>query len=81
MERFSSTGVHVLLSGSKLNNLSGIVGSFIANITAPLLVWLKVALIQHPILKNKNNFQVDDAVGATCVHGFGEIWRVSNFNP
>ena len=31
----------------------GIVGSLLGNITAPFLVWLKV----------------DDAVGATCVHG------------
>jgi ammonium transporter len=36
----------------------GAVGSFLANITAPLLNWLKV----------------DDAVGATCVHGFGGYW-------
>ena len=31
----------------------GIVGSLLANVSAPLLVWLRV----------------DDAVGATCVHG------------
>ena len=31
----------------------GIVGSFLANISADLLIWLKI----------------DDAVGATCVHG------------
>ena len=31
----------------------GIVGSWLGNITAPLLIWLRV----------------DDAVGATCVHG------------
>ncbi|XP_059079544.1 putative ammonium transporter 3 [Tigriopus californicus] len=36
----------------------GIIGSFLANITAPLLIWLKI----------------DDAVGATCVHGFGGMW-------
>ena len=36
----------------------GAVGSFLANITDPLLVYLKV----------------DDAVGATCVHGFGGAW-------
>ena len=38
----------------------GAVGSFLANITDPLLVYLKV----------------DDAVGATCVHGFGGLWGV-----
>ena len=31
----------------------GVIGSWVANISAPLLLWLKV----------------DDAVGATCVHG------------
>ena len=31
----------------------GMVGAWLANISAPLLVWLRV----------------DDAVGATCVHG------------
>ena len=31
----------------------GAVGAFLANITAPFLLWLKI----------------DDAVGATCVHG------------
>ena len=36
----------------------GAVGSFLANITPPLLEWIKV----------------DDAVGATCVHGFGGMW-------
>jgi ammonia channel protein AmtB len=36
----------------------GAVGSFLANITDPLLVYLRV----------------DDAVGATCVHGFGGAW-------
>ena len=36
----------------------GAIGSFLANITDPLLVYLKV----------------DDAVGATCVHGFGGAW-------
>ena len=36
----------------------GIVGSFLANITAKLLLYLKI----------------DDAVGATCVHGFGGFW-------
>jgi Amt family ammonium transporter len=36
----------------------GAVGSFLASITDPLLVWLRV----------------DDAVGATCVHGFGGAW-------
>ena len=36
----------------------GFVGGFLANITDPLLVWLRV----------------DDAVGATCVHGFGGAW-------
>ena len=36
----------------------GAIGSFLANVTAPLLVWLRV----------------DDAVGATCVHGFGGAW-------
>ena len=35
-----------------------IVGSFLANITAKLLLYLKI----------------DDAVGATCVHGFGGFW-------
>ena len=38
--------------------LIGIIGGFLANITDPLLVWLRV----------------DDAVGATCVHGFGGAW-------
>ena len=38
----------------------GAVGSFLANVTDPLLVYLKV----------------DDAVGATCVHGFGGLWGV-----
>ena len=38
----------------------GMVGSFVANITDPLLVYLKV----------------DDAVGATCVHGFGGAWGI-----
>ena len=33
----------------------GAVGSFLANISPPLLEWLRI----------------DDAVGATCVHGFG----------
>ena len=33
-------------------------GAFLANITAKLLIYLKV----------------DDAVGATCVHGFGGAW-------
>ena len=36
----------------------GVVGAFLANITDPLLVY----------------FRVDDAVGATCVHGFGGLW-------
>ena len=36
----------------------GAIGSFLANVTDPLLVWLRV----------------DDAVGATCVHGFGGAW-------
>ena len=36
----------------------GAIGSFLANITDPLLVYLKV----------------DDAVGATCVHGFAGAW-------
>ena len=36
----------------------GAVGAFLANITDPLLVYLRV----------------DDAVGATCVHGFGGAW-------
>ena len=35
-----------------------VVGAFLANITAKLLIYLKV----------------DDAVGATCVHGFGGAW-------
>ena len=39
----------------------GIVGSWLGNITAPLLIWLKV----------------DDAVGATCVHGKSPL-SVSN---
>ena len=38
----------------------GAVGSFLANITDPLLVYLRV----------------DDAVGATCVHGFGGAWGI-----
>jgi len=36
----------------------GAVGAFLAIITDPLLVY----------------FKVDDAVGATCVHGFGGAW-------
>ena len=36
----------------------GFVGAWLANITAKLLIYLKV----------------DDAVGATCVHGFGGLW-------
>ena len=36
----------------------GAIGSFLANITDPLLVRLRI----------------DDAVGATCVHGFGGAW-------
>ena len=44
----------------------GIVGSFLANITAKLLIYLKI----------------DDAVGATCVHGFGGFWgMVKEFYP
>lgn len=38
----------------------GIIGSFLANITAPLLIWLKI----------------DDAVGATCVHGKYINWWI-----
>ena len=38
--------------------LIGAIGGFLANITDPLLVWLRI----------------DDAVGATCVHGFGGAW-------
>ena len=40
--------------------LIGAVGSFLANITDPLLVYLRV----------------DDAVGATCVHGFAGGWGI-----
>ena len=40
--------------------LIGAVGSFLANITDPLLVYLRV----------------DDAVGATCVHGFAGAWGI-----
>lgn len=36
----------------------GAVGAYLANATAKLLLYLKV----------------DDAVGATCVHGFGGLW-------
>ena len=36
----------------------GVVGAFLANITAKLLLYLKI----------------DDAVGAACVHGFGGFW-------
>ena len=36
----------------------GAVGSFMANITPPLLEY----------------WRIDDAVGATCVHGFGGAW-------
>ena len=36
----------------------GAIGGFLANITDPFMVWLRV----------------DDAVGATCVHGFGGVW-------
>jgi Amt family ammonium transporter len=39
----------------------GIVGSFLANITAKYLIYLKI----------------DDAVGATCVHGFGGFWGMN----
>ena len=38
----------------------GAIGSFLANITDPLLVYLKI----------------DDAVGATCVHGFAGAWGI-----
>ena len=38
----------------------GAIGSFLANITDPLLVYLRV----------------DDAVGATCVHGFAGAWGI-----
>ena len=38
----------------------GCIGSFLANITSKLLL----------------NLKVDDAVGATCVHGFGGIWSM-----
>ena len=38
--------------------LIGAIGGFLANITDPFLVWLRI----------------DDAVGATCVHGFGGVW-------
>ncbi len=38
----------------------GAIGSFLANITDPLLVYLRI----------------DDAVGATCVHGFGGAWGI-----
>lgn len=36
------------------------IGSLLANITDPMLVY----------------FKIDDAVGATCVHGFGGLWGV-----
>ena len=36
----------------------GAVGGFLANVTDPLLIWLRV----------------DDAVGATSVHGFCGVW-------
>ena len=38
--------------------LIGVVGGFLANATDPLMVW----------------FRIDDAVGATCVHGFCGVW-------
>ena len=38
----------------------GAIGSLLAIITDPLLVYLKV----------------DDAVGATCVHGFAGAWGI-----
>lgn len=38
----------------------GCIGSFLANVTPKLLVYLRV----------------DDAVGATCVHGFGGVWSM-----
>ena len=38
----------------------GAIGSFLANITDPLLVYLRI----------------DDAVGATCVHGFAGAWGI-----
>ena len=38
--------------------LIGAVGGFLANVTDPLMVWLRI----------------DDAVGATCVHGFCGVW-------
>ena len=38
----------------------GAIGSFLAIITDPLLMYLKV----------------DDAVGATCVHGFAGAWGI-----
>ncbi len=43
----------------------GIVGSFLANVTAPLLIWMKV----------------DDAVGATCVHGKAKKMNGINYPP
>lgn len=36
----------------------GVIGAFLAIVTDPLLIYLKI----------------DDAVGATCVHGFGGMW-------
>ena len=38
--------------------LIGAVGGFLANVTDPFMVWLRI----------------DDAVGATCVHGFCGVW-------
>ncbi len=38
----------------------GAIGAFLANITDPLLIYLRI----------------DDAVGATCVHGFGGLWGI-----
>ena len=77
----------------------GAVGSFVANITPPLLDYWKVGDIESrdsnkgphhtnicypscgsiearlPCISNTCvHVQVDDAVGATCVHGFGGMW-------
>ena len=48
-----AAGFDQIPAGRMAMFIIGLVGSFLANITAPLLIYLKV----------------DDAVGATCVHG------------
>ena len=59
----------------------GVVGSFIANISAKLLIYLQVDdavgnNLQTFDFFNNSWFQTNrfSALGATCVHGFGGAW-------